>query len=84
MIASVAIAWIISEERRLEKINAIQPESGRLEEDVEVGEPETPPQPPEPLPPQQSLAEQPLALLSPSEEVVGDEHEGDGMQEHGG
>ena len=37
---------------------------------------DTPPQPPEPLPLQQSLAAKPLALLSPPEEVGGDKHEG--------
>ena len=74
IIASVVIAWT-SEEKRLEEINADQPESGRLEEDAEAGEPETPPQPPESLPPQQSLAAQPLALLSPPGEVGGVEHE---------
>ena len=73
-IAPVVIAWI-AEEKRLEEINANQPESGSLEEDAEAGKPETPPQPPEPLPPQQSLAAQPLALLSPPEEVGGDDHE---------
>ena len=46
-----------------------------MEEDAEAGEPETPPQPPEPLPPQQSLAAQPLALQLLPEEVGGDEHE---------
>ena len=45
-----------------------------MEKDAEAAEPETPPQPPEPLLPQQSLAAQPLALLSPPEEVGGDEH----------
>ena len=54
---------------------ANQPESGRLEEDAEAAEPETPPQPPKLPPPQQSLAAQPLALLSPPEGVTGDEHE---------
>ena len=46
-----------------------------MEEDAEAGEPETPPQPPEPLAPQQSLAAQPLALQLLPEEVGGDEHE---------
>ena len=57
--ASVVIAGI-SEEKRLEKINANQPESGRLEDDAEAGEPETPPQP--------------LDLKLLPEEVGGDEH----------
>ena len=68
-IIASAMTWI-PEEKRLEEINANQPEWGRLEEDAEAGEPETPPQPPEPLPPQQSLA---LQLLP--DEVGGDEHE---------
>ena len=59
-----------------EETNANQPESGRLGEDAEAAEQEIPPQPPEPLPPQQSMAAQPLALLSPPEEVGGDKHEG--------
>ncbi len=62
------------EEKQSEGICANQAESGRLEEDAEAAEQETPPQPPEPLPPQQSLAAQPLALLSPPEQVGGDEH----------
>ena len=69
------MAWTL-EEKRSEKTNANQPESGRLEEDAEAAEHETPPQPPEPLPPQQSLAAQPLALLSPPEEIGGGDHEG--------
>ena len=73
--ASVVMVWTL-EEKRSEEINANQPGSGRLEEDGEAAEQETPPQPPEPLPPQQSLAAGPLALLSPPEEVGGDEHEG--------
>ena len=64
------------EEKRSEETSANQPKSGRLEEDAESAEQETPPQPPEPLPPQPSLAAKPLALLSPPEEVGGDEHEG--------
>ena len=72
---SVVMAWTL-EEKRLEEISANQPESGRLEEGAEAAEQETPPQPPEPLLPQQSLGAQPLALLSPSEEVGGDENEG--------
>ena len=47
-----------------------------MKEDAEAAKQETPPQPPEPLPLQKSLAAQPLALLSPPEEVGGDEHEG--------
>ena len=69
------MAWTLLEEK-IGGINANQPESGRLEEDAEAAEQETPPQPPEPLSPQQSLAAQPLALLSPPEEVGRDEHEG--------
>ena len=49
-----------------------------MEEDAEAGEPETPPQLPEPLPtlpPQQSLAAQPIAHMSPPEEVGPHEHE---------
>ena len=65
--ASVVMAWTL-EEKQSEGISANQPESGRLEEDAEAAEQETPPQPPEPLPLQQSLAAQPLALLSPPEE----------------
>ena len=63
------------DEKRSEEISANQPESGRLEEDAEAAEQETPPQPPEPLSPQQSLAAQPPALLSPPEAVRGDAHE---------
>ena len=72
--ASVETAWTL-EENRSEGINANQPESGRLEEDAEAAQPETPPQPREPLPPQQSLAALPLVFLSPPEEVGGDEQE---------
>ena len=72
---SAVMAWTL-EEKRSEEISANQPESGRLEEDAEAAKQETPPQPPEPLPPQQSLAAKPLALLSPPEEVGGDEKEG--------
>ena len=68
------MAWTL-EEKRSEEISANQPESGILEEDAEAAEQETPPQPPEPLLPQQLLAAKPLALLSPPEEVAGDEHE---------
>ena len=64
------------EEKRSKEISAVQPESGRLDEDAEAAEKETPPQPPDPLPPQQPLAAQPLALLAPPEEFNGDEHEG--------
>ena len=46
-----------------------------MEEDAEAAKPETLAQPPEPVPPQQSLAAQLLALLSPTEKVGGDEHE---------
>ena len=85
--ASVVMAWTL-EEKRSEEISANQPKSGKLEEDAEAAEqgtppqppkplPQgTPPQPPKPLPPQQSLAAKPLALLSPPEEVGGDENEG--------
>ena len=69
------MAWTL-EEKRSEELNANQPESGRLEEDAEAAKQETPPPPPEPLPSQQSLAAQPVALLSTPEEVGGDEHEG--------
>ena len=72
---TASVAWAL-EEKRSEQISANQPEPRRLEEDAEASEQETPPQRAEPLPPQQSLAAQPLALLSPPEEVVGDEHEG--------
>ena len=61
--ASVLIAWPLEEEIRSEEICGKQPESGRLEEDAEAAEPETPQQPPEPLLPQQSLAAQPSPLL---------------------
>ena len=74
IIASVVKAWISEEEKRLEEIHANQSESESLEEDAKAAEPEPPPQPPEPLQPQQSLPAQPLALLSPPEEVGGDEH----------
>ena len=74
--ASVVMAWTLGE-KRWEEIRGNQPKSGRLEEDAEAAEKETPPQPPEPLPPQRSLvAAQPRALLSPPEEVGGDENEG--------
>ena len=53
---------------------ANQPKPGRLEEDTEAAEPETPPQSLEPLPPQQSLAAQPLAL-SPLQQFDGDKQE---------
>ena len=46
-----------------------------MEEDAKAGEPETPRQPLEPLPPQQSLAAQLLTLLSSPEEVGGDDLE---------
>ena len=72
--ASVVMAWTLKE-KRSEEISANQPESKRLEEDAEAAEQETPPLPPEPLGSQQSLAAQLLALLSPPEEVGGDEHE---------
>ena len=75
IMASVVMAWTL-EEKRSEEISANQPESGTLEEDAKAADQETPPQPPEPLPPQQSLAAQPLGLLSPPEAVGGDEHEG--------
>ena len=74
IMASVVTACT-SEEKRLEEVNAHQPESGRLEEDAEEGEPETPPQPTELVARQQSLAAQPLALQLLPEEVGGDEHE---------
>ena len=70
MTSSVPIAWSL-EEKRSEDFFANQPESGRLEENAEVAEPKTSPQPPEPLPPQQSLAAEPLPL-SPPEEFVED------------
>ena len=73
--ASVVMAWTL-EEKRSEEKSANQPESGKLEEDAIATEQETPPQPPEPLPPQQPLAAKLLALLSPPEEVGGDENEG--------
>ena len=73
-LAQVVTAWTL-EEKRSEEINATQAESIRLQQDTEVAEPETPPQPPEPLPSQQSLATQPLALRPPPEEVGGNEHE---------
>ena len=73
--ASVVMAWTL-EEKQSEGISANQPVSGRLEEDAEAAEQETPPQPPELLPPHQSMAAKPLALLSPPEEVGGDKHEG--------
>ena len=71
----VVMAWAL-EEKRSEEISTNQPESGMLQEDAEAAEQETPPHPPKPLPPQQSLAAHPLALLSPPEEVGGDELEG--------
>ena len=64
------------EEKRSEETNENQPESERLEDDAEAAKQEAPPQPPEPLPAQQPLVAQPLTLLSPPEEVDGDEHEG--------
>ena len=73
IMTSVIIAWPL-EEKRSEGINVNQPESVRLEEDAEAAEPETPPQKPEPLPLQRSPAAHTL-LLSPPEEVGGDEHE---------
>ena len=73
--ASVVMAWTL-EEKRSEETSANQPESEKLKEDVEAAEQETPQQPPEPIPPQHSLAAQPPALLSPPEEVGGEEHEG--------
>ena len=74
---SVVMAWTLEEERSEEIIiSENQPESGRLGEDSEAAEQETPPQAPKRLPPQQSPAAQPLALLSPPEQVGGDEHEG--------
>ena len=69
-----SVAWALKE-KQSEEINANKPESERLEEDAEAADPETPPQPPVPLPPQQSLAAQSLGRLSPPEEVGGDEHE---------
>ena len=53
-----------------------QPESGRLEEDAEAAEQEGPPQPPESLPPQESLPARSLPFLSPLEELGEDEHVG--------
>ena len=45
-----------------------------MEDDAEAAEPETSTQPPEPLPPQQSLVAPPLPL-SPPEEFIEDEPE---------
>ena len=73
IMASVVMAWTL-EEKRSGKISANQPESGRLEEDAEVAEQKSPRQQPEPLPPRQSLAARPLALLSSPEVIGGDEH----------
>ena len=73
--ASVIMAWT-SAEKRSDEICANQPEWRKLEEDAEAPEQETLPQPPEPLPTQQSLAAKPVAPLSPPEEVRGDENEG--------
>ena len=53
--ASTQIAWSL-EKKRSEEISANQPEPGKLDEDEEEAEPETPPLSPEPLPSQQSPA----------------------------
>ena len=54
--ASILIARSLKEEKRSKETCGNQPESGRLEEHGLAVEAEAPPQPPEPLPPQQSLA----------------------------
>ena len=59
--ASMQIARSLNGEKRSEEMRGNQPESGRSEEDGPAVDAEVPPQPPESLPPQQSLA----AKLSP-------------------
>ena len=60
--ASILIARSLKEEKKSEEIFGNQPDPRRLEEDGVPVEAETPPQPPAPLPPQQSLPAQPSPL----------------------